>query len=81
MCQMLSIGRSAYYAWLKRKPGSRKVSNERLDQKIRAIFTAHKGRYGAVRITEELRDEGECCSKKRVAKRMEIEKIYFKLRG
>lgn len=67
---MLSIGRSAYYAWLKRKPGPRKLSNELLDQKIRAIFTAHKGRYGAVRITDELRDEGERCSKKRVAKRM-----------
>ena len=67
---MLSIGCSAYYAWLKREPGPRKLRNERLDQKITAIFTAHKGRYGAVRITDELRDEGERCSKKRVAKRM-----------
>ncbi|WP_131783947.1 IS3 family transposase [Legionella gresilensis] len=37
---------------------------------MRAIFTAHKGPYGALRITDELRNNGECCSKKRVAKRM-----------
>jgi len=67
---MLSIERSGYYAWLKRKPGNRAISNQELDQKIIAIFNAHKGRYGAKRVTDELRDNGETCSKNRVAKRM-----------
>lgn len=67
---MFSIERSGYYAWLKRKPGKRAISNEELDKKITAVFKAHQGRYGAKRITDELRDNGEICSKNRVAKRM-----------
>ncbi len=69
---MLSIERSGYYAWLKRKPGKRKLSNDLLDQNIGKVFKAHKGRYGAIRITDELRDTGESCSKNRVAKRMQF---------
>lgn len=67
---MFSIERSGYYSWLKRKPGKRAISNKKLDEKIVSIFNAHKSRYGAQRITDELRDNGETCSKNRVAKRM-----------
>lgn len=67
---MLLIERSGYYAWLKRKPGKRGISNEELDKKIIDIFKIHQSRYGALRITDELRDNGEVCSKNRVARRM-----------
>jgi putative transposase len=67
---MFSIERSGYYAWLKRKPGKRQQSNEKLDKKILQTFESHKGRYGAPRITDELRDQNEQCSKHRVARRM-----------
>lgn len=67
---MLLIERSGYYAWLKRKPGKRQQSNDELDNKIKAIFNAHKGRYGSVRITDELHSQGESCSRNRVARRM-----------
>jgi putative transposase len=67
---MLLIERSGYYAWLKRKPGRRAISNDVLDKKIMIIFKKHHSRYGAKRITDELRDEGETYSKNRVARRM-----------
>jgi transposase InsO family protein len=67
---MFSVERSGYYAWLKRKPGKRAVSNDELDKKIMAIFKKHLSRYGAKRITDELRDEGETYGKNRVARRM-----------
>jgi len=67
---MLSIERSGYYAWLKKKPGKRALSNEVLDQKIVYIFNAHHSRYGAQRITDELHEKGEKCGKNRVAKRL-----------
>lgn len=70
MCYMFAIVPSGYYAWLKRKPGKRELSNKILDEKIIAIFDGHKSRYGAKRITAELRDNSETCSKNRVAKRM-----------
>lgn len=67
---MLSIERSGYYAWLQKKPGKRQQQNEILDKKIVAIFNTHKHRYGSPRITNELHDGGENCSKNRVARRM-----------
>ncbi len=67
---MLSIERSGYYAWLKRKPGIRAILNEKLDKKTLDIFNKHKSRYGAQRISDELRDDGEICSKNRIARRM-----------
>lgn len=67
---MFSIERSGYYAWLNRKPGIRFKSNEELDKKILPIFQRHQSRYGAGRITDELHENGEKCSKNRVARRM-----------
>jgi putative transposase len=67
---MLSIGRSSYYAWLKRPPSKRQVENERLDAKIIDIFKANDSRYGSPRIKDELQAEGEACGKNRVARRM-----------
>lgn len=75
---MLSIERSGYYAWLKRKPGIRAISNEELNKKIIQIFTRHQSRYGATRITDELREKGEKCSKNRVARRMKHLSLYAK---
>jgi transposase InsO family protein len=70
--------RSGYYSWLKHKPGKREISNAELDQKIIAIFKAHKGRYGAKRITDELKENNEKCSKNRVAKRMKQNNLRAK---
>jgi putative transposase len=67
---MLSIERSGYYAWLKRKPSKRQQANEALDKKIISIFDKHKNRYGAPRITDDLHDKGEICGKNRIARRM-----------
>jgi transposase InsO family protein len=70
MCDMLLIERSGYYAWLKRVPGKRKCANDLLDQKIIFLFDKHQQCYGAPRLTDEIRELGEKCNKKRVARRM-----------
>lgn len=75
---MLSVERSGYYAWLKRKPSQRQLENERLDHKITVIFNTHLGRYGSHRITKELRAQGESCSKNRVARRMQYQGLRAK---
>lgn len=67
---MLSIERSGYYAWLNHNVSLRSVANEELDKKIIIIFTDHKSRYGAPRITDELHEQGEICGKNRVFRRM-----------
>jgi putative transposase len=75
---MFSIERSGYYSWLKLKPGKRKIANENLDKKIIDTFNNHHFRYGSPRITDELRDRGERCSKNRVARRMKHLGLYAK---
>jgi putative transposase len=63
---MLSIERSGYYAWIKKQPGKRTLANQKLDHKIIHLFNMHKGRSGSPRITKDLHDMGESCSKNRV---------------
>nr|WP_255491074.1 IS3 family transposase [Spartinivicinus marinus] len=41
-----------------------------MDTDIIELFEHHKGRYGAPRITQALKDNGERINHKRVAKRM-----------
>jgi transposase InsO family protein len=71
MCFVFSIARSGYYAWIKDKPSKQKKENTVLDEKIKIIFTLHRGRYGHPRITQELREQGERLGKNRVARRMQ----------
>lgn len=75
---MLSIDRSGYYAWLKRKPSKRQELNQILDEKIIHIFKSHHGRYGSPRIKAELYDQSEKCSQNRVARRMRNLGLYAK---
>jgi transposase InsO family protein len=73
LCETLGVSTSGYYAWRSRKPSERARQDERLCEQIGSIHAAHRGRYGAVRIREELRDAGVCCSRKRVARLMRSE--------
>ena len=75
---MFSIGRSGYYAWLKRIPSKRAQANEVLDKKIIHLFSNHKNRCGSPRITKDLHELGESCSKNRVAKRMKHLNLHAK---
>ena len=54
MCRVLSVSRSGYYAWSKRKPSKRQRANDRLTAEIHAIHEYSRGTYGAPRIHAEL---------------------------
>lgn len=77
---MFSIERSGYYAWEKRKPSKQALANETLDTKIAKIFEFHHGRYGAIRIRDELREQGVSCGKNRIARRMKHLGLHAKAR-
>ena len=72
MCELLDVSRTGFYDWARRKPSARSRSNEALDGHIQAIYRYHKGRYGAPRITDDLRDLEVACSQNRVARRMQV---------
>lgn len=75
MCALFQVSRSGFYAWLTRTPSKRDQANKALDAKIKSIFVTHKQRYGAPRITRELKKQNEVCSHTRVANRMKVMNI------
>lgn len=68
VCNALGVRRSAYYEYRQRTPGTRQQEDERLGQKVANIFRQHKRRYGARRIAQDLKQGGEVCGRRRVAK-------------
>ncbi len=73
MCRVLSVSRAAYYAWRGGRTHCRSRRNTELRAHIRALFKAHKQRYGAPRITAVLRRQGRTVNRKRVARLMREE--------
>lgn len=69
MCLCLNVSPSGYYAWRGRhgKPGPRALKRQALDARVATLFKAFKGRYGAPRLTRELKQAGFPCNLKTVA--------------
>ncbi len=68
MAQVLAVSRSGYYRWRSGSaPGPRARARAVLDERVRDRFERHRGRYGAPRITEELRELGYPYDEKTVA--------------
>jgi putative transposase len=70
MCRLLGVSTSGYYAWRKRAPSARAMSDQELLEQIRSIHQRSDGTYGSPRIHAELRAEGKGVGIKRVARLM-----------
>ena len=70
MAEVLRISRSGFCAWLTRPPSARARQDAELAEAIRASHGASDGAYGALRIHEDLKDEGFRVGRKRVARLM-----------
>jgi putative transposase len=70
MCELLGVSSSGYYAWVKRGPSRRAVSDAALIAEIRAAHAASRGTYGAPRVHAELTAKGIRVGRKRVARLM-----------
>jgi putative transposase len=66
----LNLSRSAFYAWRQAKTTLREDHDQQLLPEVQRIFHKHRRRYGTRRIVEELRDQGQPCGRRRVAKLM-----------
>jgi putative transposase len=72
LCRVLGVSPSGYWAWKKRVSSARATANAQLQERIVAVHTASRATYGAPRIHAELRAQGVCCSRKRVARLMRL---------
>jgi transposase InsO family protein len=66
-CRALGVSQSWFYKWKTGVVTPRAARRERLGVEISRLFRAHEGKYGAPRITADLRDEGCRVSENTVA--------------
>lgn len=71
MCRQLGVSCSGYYAWRGREKSETARETAVLEKEVKAVYTAHKGRYGSPRILLELKGQGRCTSRKRIARIMQ----------
>jgi putative transposase len=71
MCRVLGVSRSGFHAWERRAPSARRVEDERLLERIRAIHAENRSVYGSPRIHAELAlADGVRVGRKRVERLM-----------
>jgi len=82
----MKVSASGYYAWRQREPSARAQQDAQLLTQIRAVFDAHKGRYGSPKIHQVLRRMGIFIARKRVARLMReaglkarVERVYRRM--
>ena len=70
MCELLGVSESGYWAWCKRPPSDRALTDAWLIERIRQVHEASSGRYGSPRVHAMLRRQGVRVGEKRVARLM-----------
>jgi putative transposase len=80
MCDVLSVSRSGYYAWLKRPVSKRQQGNTKLREKIRTVHHDSGESYGSPRVYQALKEQGEPCSENRVARLMREDGLRAKMK-
>lgn len=70
MCRVLGVSTSGYYAWRKRRPSARQVTDAVLLERIREFHRASWETYGWPRIHADLVEDGWRVAPKRVARLM-----------
>lgn len=72
MCRVLHVARSGWYRWCQRRGTvtARMVLRQCCDTAVREYFLSAKQRYGALRLTDELHDDGIRYNRKTVSASM-----------
>ncbi len=76
MCRVLGLHRSGYYAWLSNGASPREREDQRLLGLIKHHWLASGGVYGHRKVTLDLREAGEACSRHRVLRLMKAEGLH-----
>ena len=70
LCRVLRVGRSGFYAWLRRGESARERRDRELLPAIREVFQTSRETYGSPRVFEDLRTQRIPCSRRRVERLM-----------
>ena len=80
MCRTLEVSPSGFYAWRRRPPSAHAQRDQQLRVLIRASHEASRCRYGSPRVHEDLIEQGEPVSRKRVVRLMQAEGLQARVR-
>jgi len=80
LCQWLAVTPSGFYAWCQRPASARTKRDRHLKVLVQASFDASKRRYGSPRIHEDLLEQDERVSRKRVIRLMQAEGLKARVR-
>jgi len=72
LCQSFEVSTSGYYDWQgrQRQPANRAQEDLRLKEQIRSIHAQSRQTYGAPRVQVQLRSQGRCHGRNRIARLM-----------
>lgn len=68
LCRVFDVSRSGFYAWLNRKPSSRRQADERLKVAIKAAHRQSRETYGVRRMQPELEAQGFAAGRDRIGR-------------
>ena len=80
LCRCLRVTRSGFYAWQGRQESTHARDDRRLKVLVRVSFEESKQRYGSPRVHEDLREQDEHVSRKRVVRLMQEDGLVARLR-
>ena len=81
MCRVLRVHRSGFYAWIRDPLSARSKEDIRLVESIKIAYEESGGIYGSPRVYKELRERGERCGEKRVARIMRQHSVVTRSPG
>jgi putative transposase len=74
-CRAMQVSQAWFYKWRHGDASPRRARREQLTTQIRRLYAAHKGKYGAPRITGDLREQGWRVSENTVARIMRKQQL------
>jgi putative transposase len=80
LCRWLAVTPSGFYAWRQRPASVRATRDRRLTVLVQASFDASHQRYGSPRIHEDLLEQDERVSRKRVIRLMQEQGLKARVR-
>jgi putative transposase len=80
LCRCLQVTPSGFYAWRRRPESQHARDDRRLKVLVRASFEENKHRYGSPRVLEDLLEQQERVSRKRVVRLMQEEGLKARVR-
>jgi putative transposase len=80
LCRCMRVTRSGFYAWCRRPESQHARDDRRLKVLVRASFEENKHRYGSPRVHEDLIEQQERVSRKRVVRLMQEEGLKARVR-